>query len=114
MSNIFFVLFQAAFFIIFFSAFAVMAVVVFKSVKEWGKNNRSPRLSVRAKVADKRSYVRHANNGRVTSYYATFEFEGGDRTELRVPRDEFGLLVAGDEGTLSFQGTRYLGFGREV
>ena len=30
-----------------------------------------------------------------------------------VPRSEFGLLVEGDEGVLSFQGTRYLGFDRK-
>jgi len=30
-----------------------------------------------------------------------------------VPRSEFGLLVEGDEGVLSFQGTRYLGFERK-
>lgn len=91
-----------------------MAVVVFKSVMEWGKNNRSPRLSVHARVADKRSHARHVNHGHVTSYYVTFEFESGDRAELNVTRDEFGLLVVGDEGTLSFQGTRYLGFVREA
>ena len=33
--------------------------------------------------------------------------------ELKVPRGEFGLLVEGDEGVLSFQGTRYLGFERK-
>jgi len=30
-----------------------------------------------------------------------------------VPRSEFGLLVESDEGVLSFQGTRYLGFERK-
>ena len=36
-----------------------------------------------------------------------------DNMELKVPRSEFGLLVEGDEGVLSFQGTRYLGFERK-
>jgi hypothetical protein len=33
--------------------------------------------------------------------------------ELSVPSSEFGLLIVGDEGVLSFQGTRYLGFERK-
>ena len=49
-----------------------------------------------------------------TSYYATFEVESGDRMELSVSGREYGLLAEGDRGRLSFQGTRYLGFEREV
>jgi hypothetical protein len=47
-----------------------------------------------------------------TSYYVTFEVESGDRMELHVEGHEYGLLVEGDKGDLSFQGTRYLGFVR--
>lgn len=47
-----------------------------------------------------------------TSYYITFEVESGDRMELYVSSDEYGLLVIGDYGKLTFQGTRYLGFER--
>lgn len=35
-----------------------------------------------------------------------------DRMELRVSGSEYGMLVEGDYGILSFQGTRYLGFDR--
>ncbi|MBQ3605380.1 MAG: DUF2500 domain-containing protein, partial [Muribaculaceae bacterium] len=84
-------------------------------------NNNSPRLSVDAKIVDKRSHTshhHHNHNGHMhtsssTSYYVTFEVQSGDRMELKVPRSEFGLLVEGDEGVLSFQGTRYLGFERK-
>lgn len=70
---------------------------------------------------DKRSHTshhHHDHNGHMhmsssTSYYVTFEVQSGDRMELKVPRSEFGLLVEGDEGVLSFQGTRYLGFERK-
>ena len=48
-----------------------------------------------------------------TSYYVTFQVESGDRMELSVTGSEYGMLVEGDEGKLSFQGTRYLGFERE-
>ena len=36
-----------------------------------------------------------------------------DRMEFHVAGHEFGLLVEGDRGILSFQGTRYLGFERK-
>ena len=91
------------------------------SISEWIRNNNSPRLSVDAKIVDKRSHTshhHHNHNGHMhtsssTSYYVTFEVQSGDRMELKVPRSEFGLLVEGDEGVLSFQGTRYLGFERK-
>ena len=66
-----------------------------------------------AKIVDKRMSTHHHSNGHhhhTHSYHITFEVQSGDRMELRVPRSEFGLLVEGDEGVLSFQGTRYLGF----
>ena len=108
------------FYIMFILVFGMFAFVFGKMIVEWGKNNRSPRLSVDAKVVDKRSHTshhHHNHNGHIhttdsTSYYVTFEVQSGDRMELRVPREEFGLLVQGDVGTLSFQGTRYLGFER--
>ena len=33
--------------------------------------------------------------------------------ELHVMGNEFGMLIEGDFGKLTFQGTRYLGFERE-
>ena len=48
-----------------------------------------------------------------TWYYVTFEVESGDRIELGVNGTEYGMLVEGDYGKLSFQGTRYLGFERQ-
>ncbi|MBD5156664.1 MAG: DUF2500 domain-containing protein, partial [Butyrivibrio sp.] len=47
-----------------------------------------------------------------TSYYVTFQVESGDRIELRVSTQEYGMLAEGDFGRLSFQGMRYLGFER--
>ena len=38
--------------------------------------------------------------------------ESGDRMELEMAGSEYGLLVEGDNGKLTFQGTRYLGFER--
>ena len=49
-----------------------------------------------------------------TTYYVTFQVASGDRMELCVGGPEYGMLVEGDFGDLSFQGTRYLGFQRKV
>lgn len=111
-------------FIIVIGMFVVMAV---KGIGEWNKNNNSPRLTVSATVVAKRqnvSHSHHANAGDVsgghgyhtsthTSYYVTFQVESGDRMEFSVSGSEYGVLVEGDQGQLSFQGTRYLGFHRE-
>ena len=43
-----------------------------------------------------------------TDYFATFEFESGDRMELRIPSNQYGYIVDGDNGKLTFQGTRFL------
>jgi len=92
-----------------------------KGITEWNKNNHSPRLTVPATVVTKRTDVtrrrRSGTNGHhhhhtSTSYYVTFEVESGDRMELHMTGSEYGLLVEGDRGNLSFQGTRYLGFER--
>ena len=109
------------FYVVFFLVIAMFIFVFVKGISEWVHNNNSPRLSVDAKIVDKRSHTshhHHNHNGHMhtsssTSYYVTFEVQSGDRMELKVPRSEFGLLVEGDEGVLSFQGTRYLGFERK-
>ncbi|MEF2097481.1 DUF2500 domain-containing protein [Bacillus sp. CFBP9009] len=48
-----------------------------------------------------------------TTYFSIFEFESGDRFEFRLSGREFGILAEGDSGTLTFQGTRYIGFARK-
>lgn len=113
-SGIFGVMFGLVFCIV-IGMFIVNAV---RGIAQWGKNNASPRLTVAAKVVAKRSHASHhhdANGHHHTShtYYVTFEVESGDRMELRMSGREFGMLVEGDEGMLSFQGTRYLGFERK-
>lgn len=116
-----------------FNAFGIMFTIVFvlvtgtfiviavKGIGQWNKNNHSPRLTVPATVVAKRTNVSHHRHGGVndhhhhhtsTSYYVTFQVESGDRMELHVAGTEYGLLIEGDSGNLTFQGTRYLGFDR--
>lgn len=115
-----------------FNLFPVMFVIVFvmiigmfiftavKGIGTWNKNNNSPRLTVSAVVVAKRMDVSHHHSGShgehmstSTWYYVTFQVESGDRMEFSVSGAEYGLLAEGDQGKLSFQGTRYLSFERK-
>jgi len=111
--------FGGGFEIIFFLVFAiVIGTFIFSFISEisqWNKNNQSPKLTVEARVATKREDVNGTMDAmHSTWYYVTFEVESGDRIELEVNGTEYGMLVDGDYGKLSFQGTRYLGFERSV
>lgn len=119
-------LFGIMFTVVFVLVIGVFIVSICRSLKQWNKNNNSPRLTVDATVVSKRmdvSNYRHANAGDATGahgwhttsstdYYVTFEVESGDRMELNVTGSEYGMLAEGDKGRVSFQGTRYLGFER--
>lgn len=109
--------------------FIVMFVVVIgtfvatgvRSLQQWNRNNNSPRLTVKARVINKRTQVGyrrhrgasdHYHTHSYTNYFVTFEVDSGDRMELEVTGEESGLMVEGDQGILTFQGTRFLGFER--
>jgi len=97
----------------------IFVVTIVKGIGQWNKNNNSPRLTVPVVVVAKRTNVSHHHHGEhhhhhtSTSYYVTFQVESGDRMELQMSGSEYGMLVEGDAGMLSFQGTRYLGFERQ-
>ena len=104
-------LFPIMFLAVFGLAFGTIVSTLVKQGKTNRKNDASPRVSADATVVTKRTHVRgdHAH----TTYFATFQFESGDRLELEIPRDKFGYLVEGDHGKLHFQGTRFLDFQRQ-
>lgn len=117
-----FVAFQIMFTLVFVLMVGVFLVLAIKGIRQWNKNNHSPRLTVPATIVSKRTNVsNHHHHGSTgmhhtthsTTYYATFQVESGDRMELQMAGHEFGLLVEGDKGMLTFQGTRYLGFERK-
>lgn len=114
-------MFGVMFTIMFVLVIGIFIVTAVKGLSQWNKNNHSPRLTVPATVVAKRTNVtRHHHGGAnghhhhhtSTSYYVTFQVESGDRMELHVAGTEYGLLIEGDSGNLTFQGTRYLGFER--
>ena len=110
---------------------AVFAVLLIgaagRGLYVWHKKNRSPRETANARVVTKRTKVSgHGGHTAVTNvsvmnavssstytrYFVTFELENGRRLEFSVKDAEYGMLAEDDRGTLSFQGTRYLGFER--
>lgn len=115
-----FTVFQLLFSLVFIFVITVFIIVAVKGISQWNKNNHSPKLTVAATVVAKRTNVSHHHHGGTgmhhsthsTTYYVTFQVESGDRMELHVAGHEFGMLIEGDQGKLSFQGTRYLGFER--
>ena len=115
--NIMFAIFPIIFSLMFLLIFGVVIFGLVKGISQWNKNNNSPRLTVPATVVAKRTNVSHhhgTNSGvhHSTSYYVTFQVESGDRMELHMAGNQYGLLVEGDRGKLTFQGTRFLSFER--
>ena len=116
-------MFNIIFTIVFILVIGTFVVILVKGISEWNKNNHSPRLTVPATIIAKRTNVsRHRHGGAnshhhhhtSTTYYVTFQVESGDRMEFHISGQEYGLLIEGDHGNLSFQGTRYLGFERSI
>ncbi len=113
-------LFGIMFTIVFVLVIGTFVIIAIKGIGEWNQNNHAPRLTVPAAVAAKRANVSHHHHGGVnehhhhtsTTYYVTFQVESGDRMEFHVAGHEYGMLIEGDSGRLTFQGTRYLGFER--
>lgn len=95
---------------------AFILFMIVKSLMQWSANNASPIESMSCKVVAKRMHVsgRAGDSGTNTRYYATFEFEDRRRLELSVGRDQFGYMVEGDQGILTYQGTRFQGFNRNL
>ena len=102
--------FPIAFFLVFGLAFGIIVGSFVQSAKKRRKDDNSPRVTSEAEVVTKRAHVWGDHSH--TDYYATFQFESGDRLELEIPHDRFGYLVEGDKGRLTFQGTRFLEFQR--
>ena len=113
--------FPILFIIVFAIVIVTFIVTAAKGLSQWHQNNQSPRLTVEAEIVSRHEdvSVHHHNTGNgaghishSTTYYATFQVASGDRMEFQVPRREYGFLVEGDRGRLTFQGTRFLGFER--
>ena len=99
--------------------FGILLLSAGKGILQWNRNNRQPLLTVDSRIVSKRSEVKQRHsaedstaNRTQTQYYITFEVDSGDRLEFPVSGKEYGVCAEGDEGRLSFQGTRYCRFER--
>lgn len=97
----------------------VAAYQILRSVAEWNDNNRQPVTEVAASLAAKREEAEkelapsddnHFPQPLAPQHFATFTLENGETLEFLIQRSEFDQLNTGESGTLSYQGTRYLGF----
>ena len=113
-------LFSVLFTLVFALVFGTILYTLIRNIKQERKNDQSPRLTVEAKVVAKRTNHTRHSGGRhhmthtTTTYFVTFEVESGDRMELQLQGSAYGLVVEGDRGKLTFQGTRFLSFEREI
>ena len=115
-------LFRILFFLVWFLVLGTFIVTAVRGISQWSKNNRAPRLTVPATVVAKRQNIsRHRHNhgtdtmhhySTSSTYYVTFQVASGDRMELNMTGPQYGLLIEGDQGNLTFQGTRFLSFQR--
>ena len=113
-------MFNVVFTLMFITVFAVFVIALVKGLCQWNKNNHAPRLTVPVTVVSKRTNVSHHHHAgehhmssTSTSYFVTFQVESGDRMELHLSGSQYGLIVEGDRGLLTFQGTRFLNFERQ-
>lgn len=113
--------FEGMFTLVFVLVIGLFIYAVVQAIARKQKNDASPRLTVLARVISRRQEVTHharnMNDGvyhtsSTTRYFVTFQVESGDRMELELDGSDFGMLAEGDEGRLSFQGTRFLEFQR--
>jgi len=115
-------MFELFFGLVFLFVIGTFIVHIVQGIAEWNSNNHSPCLTIPAVITGKRPHTsrhHHNHNGHhhtthSTSYYVTFQTESGERMEFRLSGREYGMLAEGDRGTLSYQGTRYLGFERNI
>lgn len=104
-------------FSIFFVLLALLVVsgflyVIIRGLKMWVSNNNSEILKKRCTIVDKRTEVwgGSGESSANTNYYITFELDDRSRIELQIPANRFGLMVVGDQGELTYQGTRFKDF----
>ena len=111
-----FSVYKALFTIVFVVVLGTILITVIRNLLQWNQNNNSPKLKVDASIVAKRTHVSRRgamdNTMHHTTYYVTFQVESGDRMEMNVSGQEYGMLIEGDHGKLTFQGTRYLEFQR--
>lgn len=79
------------------------------------KQGEKPIYNMEAVVKGKRTLIEpDPENPAVsrTTYFVTFHKRDGNRVEMRVPGEDYGLAAEGDEGILVYQGDEFIVFKR--
>ena len=112
------------FYVMFAVAIVIIAVTGVKGFRQRRANDAAPVQEMAATVSGKRAPGSSALRPKAaeasgqgcatrTTYYAAFQTGDGNRMEFQVSQADYNRLAEGEQGTLTFQGTRYLGFQRE-
>lgn len=118
-----FSVFPVMFMLMFGLFFVIFVITIIKGIANTARNAQSPIITVEAKVVGKRMDVsthhhHNADNAAMshdtssTTYYITFETEHGERLELSLSGRMYGLIIEGDLGKLTYQGTWFKDFQR--
>jgi hypothetical protein len=88
--------------------------VIIRGLKLWLSNNAAELVRQSCSVVDKRTEVwgGSGESSTNTNYYITFQFADNTRKELPISPKHFGVIVIGDQGELTFQGSRFKEFKR--
>ncbi|WP_339302822.1 DUF2500 domain-containing protein [Paenibacillus sp. FSL R5-0519] len=94
----------------------VIVYAIISGVRTWSSNNAAALLTLHSAVVAKRTEVSggSGDSSATTRYYVTFEFDNGERIELIVGGNHYGMLAEHDRGMLTYQGTRFKHFERDV
>lgn len=110
-------LFPIFFFLMFAVVFVTIIVTAVKMVRDKGKDNPTQEREEEAQVVAKRaegSSTAHQEDAPTvdTACCVTFRLKSGEQVEFQVSDAAYSQLAEGDSGTLTFRGSRYLGFAR--
>lgn len=88
--------------------------IVMAAIRRSREQKAAPRESARAAVVSTERHIQHYHSShRYDSlHFATFRLEDGRELTFRIPEAEFERIQEGDQGELTWQGTRFLFFGR--
>jgi len=121
------------FFIIFFGVIGLFIYRVASVGRAKAKMAAAPEVQAHGRVVDKRVETLSPGHTGVAElgspnvvevpmgdgsawqlYKVTFEQAGGERFELSVPPEQYGLIIEGDSGTVTMKGGDLLSFSREL
>ncbi len=104
--------------VLFILAFIFIIINMFIASRLPKIDRNAPIDTIKAKVIAKRTDVSgsHFHNDSLnminTHYYVTFELYNKERKEFIVDSNDYGLLIEGDEGMLTYQGIIFKSFDR--